>query len=62
MRNLVLILVLLSALSFIGAGVAVIFGHGIFFGTLSAEALSRVSNNLALLAIAIYVWNKMSDK
>ncbi len=62
MKNLVLVLIGLSAISFVFAVIAVILGEGYFFGTLGAEGLSRTCTNIALIAIAIALWHNMSEK
>jgi Ni/Fe-hydrogenase subunit HybB-like protein len=60
MKKLILILIGLSALGFILASIASVFGSG-YFLIFGAESLSRASNNLALIAIALTLWLKMPD-
>ncbi|NQV16613.1 hypothetical protein HQ531_14215 [bacterium] len=63
-RNIALGLIILSAVGFISALLSVFLGSEI--GGVSAEQLSRICSNLALIAIAIAVWtgniNIGSDK
>ena len=59
MRNLGIILILLSALGFILAIIAAFSGS---IANISPEGFSRVCSNLALIAIAVGVWLKDEGK
>ena len=54
MRNIEIILICLSALSFVLAVIAVIIVHGTIAGV-PAEGFSRACSNFALIAIALSV-------
>ena len=56
MEKLISSLIALAALGFILAVISVFF-DGVVLG-IGAEALSRASTNLALIAIAITLWSK----
>ena len=60
MRNLTIAIIGIAALSFILAVVAALLGGG--FMNVSAEAFSRTSNNLALIAIALILWYKLKSE
>ena len=61
MKHLVFGLILLSALALLMAVIGVLFSGGFFLG-LGAETLSRASNNIALIAIALVLWMNFSEK
>jgi hypothetical protein len=62
MRNLALALIWTSVLSFLAATILVIFGQGSLpFLNTGPEGFSRVSSNLALIAIALGVWFKSEE-
>jgi hypothetical protein len=54
MQNIIILLIAVSAVGFISAVIASLLGGE--FLTVSAEAFSRVCNNLALIAIALILW------
>ena len=57
MRNIAVALIWVSVLSFLIATILVIFGIGELWGVhTGAEGFSRMSSNLALIAIALGVW------
>ena len=57
MRNIVLILICLSALGFVLAVITNLVGGGPVMGV-SPEGFSRACSNLALIAIALSLWFK----
>lgn len=59
MRNLILVLIVLSALNFVVAAITALVGSG-FLGVAS-EGFSNACTNLALLAIALLLASKRKD-
>lgn len=60
MQNIIIVLIGIAALSFVLAVISVFVG-GIYMN-ISAEALSRASSNISLVAIALSLWIKGRTK
>jgi hypothetical protein len=62
MRNIVMALIGLSAGSFVLAAIVVLVGGNVTILGVGAEAFSRASNNIALIAIALAAVSMGWDK
>lgn len=60
MKNIIIVLIGISALGFVLAIISTLLG-GKFVGV-SAEAYSRASNNLALITIALVLWFSVKNE